>query len=96
MMQARYWVYILASKSRNLYTGISNNLILRVSQHKDGTGCEFTARYNITRLVYFEEFATAEEAILREKQIKAFRRDKRIAMIESVNPAWDDLYEGLI
>jgi putative endonuclease len=70
-----------------LYTGVTNNLVLRVGKHKAGTGCEFTARYNIDRLVYFEEFATAKEAILREKQIKAWRREKRIALIESVNPA---------
>jgi putative endonuclease len=95
MKRARYWVYILASKSRNLYTGVTNNLVLRVGMHKGGTGREFTARYNINRLVYFEEFATAEEAILREKQIKAWRREKRIALIESVNPAWDDLFESL-
>ena len=95
MNRPRFWVYILSSKSRTLYTGVTNCLILRVDQHQQGIGSDFTARYNINRLVYFEEFATAQEAILREKQINAWSRAKRVALIESLNPASDDLFETL-
>ena len=86
-----FWVYILSSRSRNVYTGITNDLQLRVKQHKDRVADGFTARYNIDRLVYAEEHATAQDAIHREKQIKAWDRAKRVALIESINPAWDDL-----
>ncbi len=84
-------VYILSSRSRNLYTGVTSDLGLRVKQHKEKTLGGFTARYRIDRLVYMEEHATAQDAILRGKQIKAWDRAKRVALIESKNAAWDDL-----
>ena len=90
-MDRRYYVYILASRSRNLYTGVTNNLIRRVYEHKQGLVEAFTRRYRIHRLVHFEVFAYVREAIAQEKEIKAWRREKKISLIESRNPAWDDL-----
>ena len=87
----RYYVYILSNRSRTLYTGVTSILLGRVAQHKEGTGSAFTAKYRINRLVYFEEFASVNEAIAREKEIKELLRAKKIALIESVNPSWDDL-----
>jgi putative endonuclease len=86
-----YYVYILSSRSRNLYTGVTNDIFRRVWQHRGGRGAEFTRRYRIHRLVCFERFDSVHSAIAREKQIKAWIRAKRIALIESQNPAWDDL-----
>jgi putative endonuclease len=86
----QYWVYVLASRSRVLYTGVTNNLELRVAQHREGR-FGFTAKYRVTRLVYCEETSNVADAIAREKQIKAWTRVKRVALIESVNPTWDDL-----
>jgi len=87
----RYFVYILASRSRNLYTGITNDIERRVFQHRLGLVPGFTRRYRICRLVYFESFADVRDAIQREKQIKSWRRDKRVALVRATNPAWDDL-----
>ena len=87
----RYYVYILSNKSRTIYVGMTNDLEKRVSQHKAGTGCEFTAKYRINRVVYVEEFASVNEAIAREKELKTWFRSKKVALIESVNPTWDDL-----
>ncbi|HEV8233987.1 MAG TPA: GIY-YIG nuclease family protein [Gemmatimonadaceae bacterium] len=86
----QFYVYILASRSRRLYVGVTNNLLVRLAQHRDGQ-CAFTARYRISRLVYFECTANVMGAIAREKQIKAWRRAKRVALVESSNPTWDDL-----
>ena len=85
-----YYVYILASRSRNLYVGVTNNLLRRMSEHRDGL-VKFTSRYRTTRLVHVEEAARPMDAIAREKQIKAWTRAKRLALIESENPAWDDM-----
>jgi len=85
-----YYVYIMASRSRRLYTGVTSNLIRRVSEHKSRRTSGFTARYNICRLVYFEETNDINEAIAREKQIKGWLRKKKIALVESVNPTWED------
>lgn len=85
-----YYVYILASPSRTLYIGMTNNLQNRLYQHKTGEG-DFTSRYNITRLVYFETTNSVHVAIAREKELKAWRREKKIALIEHANPTWDDL-----
>ena len=90
-MEKRYYVYILASRSRNLYTGVTNDLRWRVLEHKRGLLAGFTKKYRIHRLVYFETFNDVREALGREKRIKAWRREKRVALIRSVNPAWDDL-----
>jgi putative endonuclease len=77
--------------SRTFYTGMTNNLRRRVKEHKLKLVPGFTAKYNITRLVYFETFQYVGNAIEREKQIKAWTRAKRMALVESANPKWNDL-----
>ncbi|OFV83118.1 MAG: endonuclease [Acidobacteria bacterium RIFCSPHIGHO2_12_FULL_67_30] len=86
-----YYVYILANKTKRLYTGVTNNLLRRVYEHKHGLVPGFTKRYNLTRLVYFESTENVRAALAREKQIKGWLRAKKIALIESVNPQWNDL-----
>ena len=81
----------MTNHSRTLYTGVTNNLIRRVYEHKQKMVQGFTQKYNITKLVYFEETQDVWSAISREKQIKGWLRAKKIALIDSVNPAWDDL-----
>ena len=89
-----YYVYLLASHSGALYVGVTNDLIRRVLQHKQETNDGFTKRYRINRLVWFESGGDVLGAITREKQIKAWRRDKKVALIVECNPAWDDLSAG--
>ena len=89
-----YYVYIMTNKSKTLYTGVTNNLVRRVFEHKHHLVEGFTERYNITKLVYYEETNDVREAISREKQIKGWLRRKKIALIESVNPEWSDLSEN--
>ncbi len=86
-----YHVYILASKSRVLYTGVTNDLQRRVVEHKLQRVPGFTQRYNVTELMYFEAYRDVRDAIAREKQVKAWSRAKRITLIESMNPHWRDL-----
>ena len=86
-----YYVYIMSSRYRALYTGVTNDLLRRVDEHRHKLVDGFTKRYNITRLVYFESFTHVRDAIAREKQIKAWSRQKRIALIRSTNPEWNDL-----
>jgi len=86
-----YYVYIMGSKSGTLYTGITNDLFKRVHEHKYKLVPGFTSRYNCTRLLYFEAGDSAEGAITREKQIKGWLRSKKIALVKTVNPKWDDL-----
>ena len=86
----QYWVYILASRSRVLYIGVTNNLELRVAQHRQGLH-GFTAKYRITRLVYYETTTDVVAAITREKVLKRWSRARKIALIQSMNPTWDDL-----
>jgi len=86
-----YYVYIMTNRSGTLYVGVTNNLERRVSEHKQKLIRGFTSRYNITRLVYFEETGNVDAAIAREKQIKGWLRSKKVALIESVNRAWEDL-----
>ncbi len=86
-----FWVYILSSKSRRIYTGVTNDLGRRVREHKEGRIEGFTRRYRINRLVYLERFQYVRNAIAREKEIKSFDRAKRVALIESVNPTRSDL-----
>jgi putative endonuclease len=90
----QFYVYILASRSRTLYIGVTNNLEHRVYQHKQNMGSEFTSKYNVHHLVYYEVFTDIRAAIAREKQLKGWLRAKKIALIESANPDWDDLSEG--
>ena len=87
-----YYVYIMASRSRVLYRGVTNDLARRVDEHKRGMNNDgFTSRYRITRLVYFEEFADIRDAIAREKQVKDWTRARRVAIVEQRNPLWQDL-----
>jgi len=87
----KYYVYIMASKSRTLYVGVTNDLERRVTEHKRGLLPGFTSRYRVSRLVYFEATENVESAIAREKAIKCWRREKKVALIESSNPTWEDL-----
>jgi putative endonuclease len=88
-----FFVYILASRSRTLYIGVTNDIVRRLAQHRASTTA-FTARYRCNRLVLVEAAPDAKTAIAREKQLKNWRREKKIALIESMNPAWDDLSDG--
>jgi putative endonuclease len=90
-----FWVYILSSRSRNLYIGMTNNLPARTSTHREGVPGSHTARYSIHRLVYFEYFRYVRSAIAREKELKKWTREQKIALIEKQNPTWDDLYPTL-
>ena len=89
-----YYVYILANSNGTLYTGVTNDLKRRVYEHKHKLVEGFTKRYNVTRLVYFEETGDIKAALMREKQIKGWLRQKKIKLIKSVNPKWGDLSEG--
>jgi len=91
-----FYVYILAGQSGVLYTGRTNDLPRRVWQHKQKQIAGFTRKYNVTKLVWFETQARAADAIAREKQIKAWTRAKRVALIEGLNPRWRDMSEGLL
>ncbi len=84
----------MANRSKTLYTGVTNNLIRRVYEHKNKIIPGFTVKYNITKLVYYETFSDIKSAIFREKQIKGWLRSKKINLIESTNPDWMDLSEG--
>ena len=95
-MNAQYFVYIMTNKRNTvLYTGVTNNLIRRVYEHKEKMIGGFTKRYNVTKLVYYEVFEDIENAILREKQIKDVSRHKKIELINSMNNEWRELYEEL-
>jgi putative endonuclease len=87
----RYYVYIMASKSRVIYVGITGSLMSRALQHKALEVEGFTKRYNVTRLVYYEVFQYVNNAISRETEIKKWRREKKVALIEASNPTWEDL-----
>ena len=89
-----YYVYLLASRSHILYCGVTNNLRRRLEQHREGSINGFTADYKCTRLVWFERFKDVNSAIARERQIKRWRREKKIALIRQANPTWTDLYES--
>lgn len=91
-----YFVYILSSISGTLYVGISNNVQRRSAEHVIGQANSFSARYKVNRLVYFEIFTDAVKAIAREKQIKGYRREKKIALIKKMNPSWIDLRRKLL
>jgi putative endonuclease len=92
----RFFVYIMTNRPRShvLYTGITGNPSRRVFEHKNKLVPGFTSRYNLTRVVYFEEFVYPDAAINREKEIKGWRRSKKIRLIESTNSHWDDLAES--
>ncbi len=86
-----YHVYILASATGVLYVGVTNRLERRVAQHKEKRLPGFTKRYNVARLVHFEPLGDVRNAIAREKEIKGWRREKKLALIRSMNPAFRDL-----
>ncbi len=92
----KYYIYILASKKNGvLYTGVTNNLQRRIYEHSNELAEGFTKKYKIKKLVYFESCSNAEEAILREKRIKYWKRECRIDLIEKSNPEWKDLYKEI-
>ena len=86
-----YFVYIVASPSCTIYIGVTNDLARRVSEHRTKETPGFTSTYNVYRLVWFEEFTAPAAANSREKQLKNWRREKKIKLIESLNPLWNDL-----
>jgi putative endonuclease len=94
-MSNSYCVYILANRTRGLYTGITGNIERRLVEHRDGLVAGFTTRYRIFRLVYLEIFGDVTVAIAREKEIKGWRREKKIRLIERGNATWADLAERL-
>ena len=94
MRERRYYVYIMASKSRVLYVGVTGFLMARVLRHKAGKGGAFTGRYRVHRLVYFHGFQNVGDAIARETEIKKWKREKKVALIREANPTWEDLAEG--
>ncbi len=89
-----YYVYLLTNRSGTLYTGVTNDLERRMYEHKNKLVEGFTKRYNIDMLAYYEVTSDIGEALTRERQIKAWRRSKRVALIESTNPQWRDLSDG--
>jgi putative endonuclease len=94
-MSRTYAIYILASRSRSLYTGVTGNLQKRMIEHRNALVPGFTTRYRAFRLVHFELFGHINDAIAREKEIKGWRREKKINLIEQKNPAWEDLASSL-
>lgn len=92
-MDRSYCIYIMTNKhNTTLYTGVTNNLFGRVDQHRNGEIKGFTQRYNLTKLVYYEVYEDATSAIMREKQIKSWKRNKKIELIQKDNPEWNDLF----
>ena len=93
-----YYVYILTNRNnRVLYTGVTNDLVRRMYEHRHHLLKDsFTARYNLEKLVYYEETSSSRAAIEREKQIKGWNRKRKNKLIESKNPNWDELYEGIL
>ncbi len=97
MFDQSYFVYIMTNRYNTvLYTGVTNDLAKRVRDHKTKQGGGFTSRYNVTKLVYFEGFADVNDAIAREKQIKAGSRQKKIDLVNSMNSEWRDLYADVV
>jgi putative endonuclease len=89
-----YYVYIVASKSRVIYVGMTGFLMARVLRHRAGEGGAFTRKYRVRRLVYYEVFHSVGAAIARETEIKKWRREKKVELIRAKNPTWVDLAEG--
>lgn len=96
-MENNYCVYVLASKKNGtLYIGVTSNLIKRVWEHKNKIREGFTAKYNVDKLVYYEQYSDPENAIKREKRLKRYKRKWKIELIEKSNPEWQDMYNQLI
>ena len=95
-VERSYWVYILASKiGGTLYIGVTNDLVRRVYEHREKLAGGFTKKYQVARLVYFEQHDDIESAIRREKRLKKWNRAWKIRLIEENNPNWDDLYPSI-
>ena len=92
-MGKTYYVYIMNSSSGTLYTGVTNDLMRRVQEHKNKVTPGYTEKYDINRLAYFEESSDVHSALAREKEIKGWRRNKKLALIKTLNPTWRDLSE---
>ncbi len=96
MTERRYSVYMMASRRNGtLYVGVTNHLAARAYQHRNGVGSEFTSRYAVNMLVWYEHYGDVREAIAREKQLKKWERQWKLDLIERFNPDWTDLYETL-
>ena len=93
-MPKSYFTYIVASRSRTLYIGVTSNLEQRIWQHKNKAHEGFTASYNCNRLVWFEQYRNVGAAIAREKELKGWRRARKIELVEETNPSWSDLSES--
>ncbi|MDX3883521.1 MAG: GIY-YIG nuclease family protein [Sphingomonas sp.] len=95
-MERGGWTYIMTNKPRGvLYIGVTAHLAARVAQHREGLGSAFCRRYNLQRLVLAEPHSSIEEAIAREKALKAWKRARKVALIEMVNPCWHDLADDI-
>jgi putative endonuclease len=94
MAERRYYVYIMASRSRVIYVGMTGFLMARVLRHKAGEGGAFARKYRVHRLVYYHGFQNVGDAIARETEIKKWRREKKVALIRAENPTWEDLAVG--
>ncbi len=92
--ERRYYVYIMASKSRVIYVGVTGFLMARVLRHRAGEGGAFTRTYRVHRLVYYHSFSNVGDAIARETEIKKWRREKKVKLIRAENPTWEDLAAG--
>jgi len=90
----QYYVYIMTSRNRTLYIGVTNDLTRRIFEHKQAPTGGFTKKYRVSSLVFYETTSDVGEAIAREKQLKGWRRSKKIDLIESTNPSWNDLSLG--
>ena len=96
-MSKEYYIYLLTNKHNNvLYTGVSNDLIRRIYEHKNKLQKGFTEKYNVERLVYYEIYADIADAITCEKQIKGWSRKKKHDLINALNPEWNDLYQSIL
>jgi putative endonuclease len=93
-MSKQYYVYIMTNRSGTLYIGVTNDLVRRAHEHKTKCVEGFTTKYNLTQLVYYESGADIREAIAREKQLKGWRRSKKLALINASNPKWNDLSDA--
>ena len=96
-MQKKGYIYFMTNQTNKvLYTGVTNSLKRRVTEHFEGRGSVFTSKYNCNKLVYFEQFPSIEQAIAREKQLKHFKREWKNQLVETINPQWKDLSHSII
>ena len=97
MSREAFYVYMMTNKGQTtLYIGVTNSLVRRVHQHRSGDVSGFTERYNLNRLVYYEQYNDPRDAIAREKQLKRWRREKKETLIGKMNPTWADLAESVL